>query len=110
MKIIPLHSAEPTFLRLSRFEWGVSLFFALLVPLFIQATLALFSILTSAPLYIGIALVGFADAIIVYAKSKEQDFLITWIGNARIPDSLVCVHPVPYGPILPLRDSKEEIP
>lgn len=110
MKIIPLHSAEPTFLRLSRFEWGVSLFFALLVPLFIQAALALFSILTSAPLYIGMAVVGVADFLVVYAKSKEQDFLITWMGNARIPDSIVGVHPLPYGPILPIREPKERIP
>ncbi len=110
MKIIPLHSAEPTFLRLSRFEWGVSLFFALLVPLFIQAALALFSILTSIPIYVGIALVGILDTLIIYAKSKEQDFLITWIGNARIPDSLIGAHPVPYGPVLPIKDSKEETP
>ena len=110
MKIIPLHSAEPTFLRLSRFEWGVSLFFALLVPLFIQAALALFSILTSAPLYVGMAVIGVADFLVVFAKSEEQDFLITWMGNARIPDSLVGVHPLPYGPILPIRDPKERIP
>jgi hypothetical protein len=107
MKIIPLHSAEPTFLRLSRFEWGVSLFFALLVPLFIQATLACFSILTSVPLYIGMALVGVADSLIVFAKSKEQDFLITWMGNARIPDSIVGVHPVPYSSMIQIKDSTE---
>ena len=107
MKIIPLHSAEPTFLRLSRFEWGVSLFFALLVPLFIQATLACFSILTTAPLYIGMALVGVADSLIVYAKSKEQDFLITWIGNSRIPDSLIGVHPVPFGPLTSIKEFQE---
>ena len=110
MKIIPLHSAEPTFLRLSRFEWGVSLFFALLVPMFIQATLACFSILTSVPLCIGMIVVSVADSLIVYAKSKEQDFLTTWIGNSRIPDSIIGVHPVPYGPILPIKDPKEENP
>ena len=98
MKIIPLHSAEPTFLKLSRFEWGVSLFFALLIPLFIQSFLALFGILTAAPLYIGLGLVALADGLVVYAKGKEQDFMATWIGNARLPDSIVGIHAMPYQP------------
>ena len=98
MKIIPLHSAEPTFLKLSRFEWGVSLFFALLVPLFIQSILACFGVMTSLPLIVGLVLVVLFDAVVVYAKSKEQDFLMTWMGNARIPDTLVGLHPMPYEP------------
>lgn len=101
MKIIPLHSAEPTFLRLSRFEWGVSLFFALLIPLFIQSIMACFGIVTAWPLYIGLMLVALADAVVVYAKSKEQDFLMTWIANARLPDSVVGLHPMPYAPFTP---------
>jgi hypothetical protein len=110
MKIIPLHSAEPTFLKLSRFEWGVSMFFALLVPLFLQSILACFSIMTSAPVYIGLLAVGAADVLVVYAKSKEQDFLMTLIGNARIPDSVIGMHPVPYGPFTHSSVSKDISP
>ena len=106
MKIIPLHSAEPTFLKLSRFEWGVSLFFALLIPLFIQSFLALFGTLTAAPLFIGLGLVAVADALVVYAKGKEQDFMRTWIGNARLPDSVIGVHPMPYEPFTARPDSE----
>jgi hypothetical protein len=106
MKIIPLHSAEPTFLKLSRFEWGVSLFFALLIPLFIQSFLALFGILTSAPLLIGLGVVAVADALVVYAKGKEQDFMKTWIANARLPDSLAGIHPMPYEPFTAAPDSE----
>ena len=98
MKIIPLHSAEPTFLKLSRFEWGISLFFALLVPLFIESILACFGVLTSAPLLVGLFVIAAADTVVVYAKSKEQDFLMTLIGNARVPDSVVGIHPMPYEP------------
>jgi hypothetical protein len=108
MKIIPLHSAEPTFLRLSRFEWGVSLFFALLIPLFLQSLLALFGIVTAVPLYVGLSLVALADLGVVYAKSKEQDFLQTWIGNVRIPDSLVGTHRMPHAPFTPRPVPKEE--
>lgn len=107
MKIIPLHSAEPTFLRLSRFEWGASLFFALLVPLFIQSVLACFGILTSTPLLLGLGLVAIADSLVVYAKSKEQDFLMTWIGNARIPDTIVGVHTLPIVPFTDLKHFEE---
>lgn len=109
MKIIPLHSAEPTFLRLNRFEWGISLFFALLVPLFIQSLLAFFAVVTAVPLYVGLGLVAAADAGIVYAKSKEQDFLQTWLANARIPDSVVGTHRMPHAPFTP-RTPTEEVP
>ena len=98
MKIIPLHSAEPTFLKLNRFEWGVSLFFALLVPLFTQSILAFFGVVTALPLYLGLALVALADAAVVYAKSKEQDFLHTWMGNRRISNNLVGTHAMPGAP------------
>lgn len=108
MKIIPLHSAEPTFLKLSRFEWGVSLFFALLVPLFIQSLLALFGVITALPLYVGLGLVAVADFVVVYAKSKEQDFLQTWLGNARIPDSIVGTHRMPHAPFTPRAVPEEE--
>lgn len=109
MKIIPLHSAEPTFLKLSRFEWGISLFFALLVPLFLESILACFGVMTAAPLYVGLLLVAAADGLVVYAKSKEQDFMMTWIANKRIPDSLVGVHPMPFEPFTAtLEDSRED--
>ena len=98
MKIIPLHSAEPTFLRLSRFEWGVSLFFALLVPLFLQSILAVFGVKTAIPLALSACLVAAADVAVVYAKGKEQDFLMTFIHNARIPDCLIGTHKMPYMP------------
>ena len=98
MKIIPLHSAEPTFLKLNRFEWGVSLFFALLVPLFIQSILAFFGVATAVPLYVGLGLVALADFGVVYAKSKEQDFLQTWTLNSRIPNSIVGTHRMPHAP------------
>ena len=107
MKIIPLHSAEPTFLKLSRFEWGVSLFFALLIPLFVQSILAFFGVMTALPLYLGLGLVALADAAIVYAKSREQDFLLTWIANARIPDSVVGTHIMPFAPFTPSRNPEE---
>lgn len=108
MKIIPLHSAEPTFLKLNRFEWGVSLFFALLVPLFLQSLLALFGVVTAVPLYVGLSLVALADSGVVYAKSKEQDFLQTWIGNGRIPDFIVGTHRMPHAPFTPRPLLKEE--
>jgi hypothetical protein len=38
---------------------------------------------------------------IVVAKSKEQDFLLTWIANSRIPDSVVGTHRMPYAPFTP---------
>src|SRR4051812_38431105 len=107
MKIIPLHSAEPTFLKLNRFEWGVSLFFALLVPLFLQSVLVLFGVLTALPLYVGLGLVAIADMGVVYAKSKEQDFLQTWIGNSRIPDSIVGTHRMPHAPFTPRMNPEE---
>ncbi len=96
MKIIPLHSAEPTFLKLNRFEWGVSLFFALLIPLFLQSVLAIFGIITAWPLYIGLCLVASVDVVIIHAKSREQDFLVTWYYNRAIPDSIVGKHQMPF--------------
>lgn len=98
MKIIPLHSAEPTFLKLNRFEWGVSLFFALLVPLFLQSILAIFGVVTALPLMVGLGLVALVDAVLIHAKSKEQDFLVTWYYNRAIPDSLVGTHLMPFQP------------
>ena len=111
MKIIPLHSAEPTFLKLNRFEWGVSLLFALLVPLFLQSILALFGILTALPLYLGVGLVALVDGVVIHAKSKEQDFLQTWYLNRKIPDSLVGTHFLPFQPFTtPMEESVHENP
>lgn len=85
MKIIPLHSAEPTFLKLSKIEWGISALFALLIPLFMQSILALLGYFTSLPLLLSVLLVVGVDMLIVYAKSKEQDFFSTVLSNHKIP-------------------------
>ncbi len=93
MKIIPLHSAEPTFLKLSKIEWGISGMFALIIPLFIQSVLALMGYITSIPLLISVLLVIGVDVLIVYAKSKEQDFFFTLLNNQKIPSVLRGVFP-----------------
>lgn len=85
MKIIPLHAAEPTFLKLSKIEWGISALFALLVPLFFQSVLALLGVSTSLPLILGIVLVISVDVVIVIAKQKEQNFFFTYFHNMKIP-------------------------
>jgi hypothetical protein len=42
--------------------------------------------------------VALADFGVVYAKSKEQDFLQTWTLNSRIPNSIVGTHRMPHAP------------
>lgn len=86
MKIIPLHSAEPTFLKLTKIEWGISALFALLIPLFLQSICALMGIFTSIPILVSAVLVLGVDIMLVYAKSKEQDFFMTLLNNRKIPN------------------------
>lgn len=86
MQITPLHSPEPTFLRLTKFEWAVFFLVGMFIPLFLQSLLALFSINTHFPILIcGLSALAFAMVLYI-CKDKEQDFLMTFFINQLIPD------------------------
>ncbi len=101
MKIIPLHSAEPTILKLTKFEWGISALFALLIPLFIQSLLVLVGYQTRLPILIALVLVGAVDTLLIIAKSKEQDFFRTYLHNLRIPNAVRGLFPTLFPNALP---------
>ena len=101
MKIIPLHSAEPTFLKLTKFEWGISALFALIIPLFIQSVLVLMGYETHLPILIALAIVGILDTLMIVAKSKEQDFFRTYFHNLRIPNAVRGLFPTLFPNALP---------
>jgi len=101
MKIIPLHSAEPTTLKLTKFEWGISALFALLIPLFFQSLLVLAGYQTRLPIFIALVVVGIVDTLLIIAKSKEQDFFRTLIHNFRIPNVVRGLFPTLFPTAIP---------
>ena len=88
MQITPLHSPEPTFLRLTKFEWAIFFLVGVFIPLFLQSLLALFGVNTRLPILI-CGLTALTFAVVLYmCKEREQDFLMTFFVNRIIPDVL----------------------
>lgn len=88
MKITPLHTPEPTFLKLTKFEWVVTALGGILIPLFLQTMLRIVGIPTHLPILISLPL-ALAFVLVMYlSKDKEQDFLMTYFGNRLIPNTL----------------------
>ena len=88
MRITPLHSNEPTFLRLTKFEWVVAILGGVLIPLFIQSLLRFLGIHTHLPIAVASTGALVFVLFLYFGKNKEQDFLITILSNRTIPDSL----------------------
>lgn len=88
MKITPLHTPDPTFLKLTKFEWVLTIYGGVLLPLFFQAVLRIVGLPTHLPILVCLPL-AFAFVLIMYlCKDKEQDFLMTYVGNRLISNTL----------------------
>lgn len=88
MKITPLIAHEPTFLKLTKFEWIVAVQVGVFIPLFFQSVLGLFGIDTYLPfIFCFTGTLGFL-VFLYLGKGKEQDYLTTLLNNMLVPDAI----------------------
>lgn len=88
MKITPLHTPEPTFLKLTKFEWVVAILGGFLIPLFIQSLFRLMGHPTHVPILLAAPLALAFVVVLFVSKDKEQDYLMTYFNNRLIPNTI----------------------
>lgn len=102
MKVTPLIAHEPTFLKLTKFEWLVAITVGVFVPLFVQSILRILGLNTILPFLICFAVTLFFLVFLYIGKGKEQDFLATSLTNLLIPDAIEA-H---YAQVIPARKER----
>lgn len=88
MKVTPLIAHEPTFLKLTKFEWLVAVTVGVFIPLFVQSVLRLLGYTTILPFAICFASTICFLFFLYLGKGKEQDYLATSLTNLLIPESI----------------------
>ena len=108
MRITPFYNSRRTVCKLTVEEWLFNLLLGVMLPTFINTMLALFDKSSGKIFFLFLPIVLAADFLIIYVKSREDNYFQVWFANRRIKDKLEGSYEN-LTPVTTLKDSNEKL-